>query len=99
MIREAAGRILRAQASRKQVFALIQPILTEGFIRPQEGQRPAGKNRKQITEAIKILQQTLGDDDTAFVSLHNVVEQACNHFLLHGAFPACSPTPATMGEP
>ena len=54
---ETAGRIMRAQAVRKQVFALIQPILTEGFIRPQEGKRPAGKNRKQITEAIEALQK------------------------------------------
>ncbi len=31
---EQAGRIMRAQAERKQVFLLIQPILTSGFIRP-----------------------------------------------------------------
>jgi hypothetical protein len=86
---ETAGRILRAQASRKQVFALIQAILTEGFIRPKEGKRPAGKHRKQITEAITALQKTLGDDETAFVTLQNVVEQACNYFLMHGTFPAC----------
>jgi hypothetical protein len=86
---ETAGRILRAQASRKQMFALVQPILTEGFIRPQEGKRPAGKNRKQIAEGIRALQKELDDDETAFVSLHNVVEQACNHFLQHGRFPAC----------
>jgi hypothetical protein len=86
---ETAGRILRAQASRKQVFALVQPILTEGFIRPKEGSRPAGKNRKQISEAIKTLQQMLDDEETSFVSLHNVVEQACNHFLRHGSFPTC----------
>jgi putative transposase len=85
---ETAGRILRAQASRKQVFALIQPILTQGFIRPQEGTRPAGKNRKQINEAIRALQQRLADDETAFVTLQNVVEQACNYFLSHGTFPA-----------
>jgi hypothetical protein len=84
---ETAGRILRAQAVRKQVFTLIQPILTEGFIRPKEGSRPAGKNRKQITEGIRALQQSLGDDDTAFVNLQNVVEQACNHFLTYGSFP------------
>jgi hypothetical protein len=86
---ETAGRILRAQASRKQVYALIQPILTEGFIRPKEGSRPAGKHRKQINEAVKALQKTLDDDETAFVSLQNVVEQACNHFLRHGSFPEC----------
>ncbi|HKV03380.1 MAG TPA: zinc ribbon domain-containing protein [Ktedonobacteraceae bacterium] len=86
---ETAGRIMRAQAERKQVFALIQPILTEGFIRPKEGKRPAGKHRKQIKEAIEALQKTLQDDETAFVTLQNVVEQACNHFLIHGTFPAC----------
>src|SRR5215469_17585724 len=86
---ETAGRILRAQAERKQVFALIQPILTAGFIRPPEGKRPAGKHRKQINEGIRALQKTLEDDETAFVTMQNVVEQACNHFLLHGAFPAC----------
>src|SRR5258708_5580476 len=86
---ETAGRIMRAQAERKQVFALIQPILTEGFIRPTEGKRPAGKHRKQIKEAIEALQKTLSDDETAFVTLQNVVEQACNHFLIHGTFPAC----------
>jgi hypothetical protein len=76
---ETAGRILRAQAARKQVFALVQPILSDGFIRPQEGKRPASKNRKQINEGIRALQQHLADDETAFVSLQNVVEQACNH--------------------
>jgi putative transposase len=86
---ETAGRIMRAQAERKQVFALIQPILTEGFIRPTEGKRPAGKHRKQINEAIEALQKRLSDDETAFVTLQNVVEQACNHFLIHGTFPAC----------
>ncbi len=86
---ETAGRIMRAQAERKQVFELIQPILTEGFIRPTEGKRPAGKNRKQINEAITTLQKTLEDDETAFVTMQNVVEQACNHFLVHGTFPAC----------
>jgi putative transposase len=34
---ETAGRILRAQAARKQVFALVRPILSNGFIRPKEG--------------------------------------------------------------
>ncbi len=84
---ETAGRILRAQAERKQVFALIQPILTEGFIRPKEGKRSAGKNRKQIKETISALQKTLEGAEKAFVTMQNVVEQACNHFLIHGAFP------------
>ena len=34
---EQAGRILRAQASRKQVFETILPLLSEGLIRPAEG--------------------------------------------------------------
>ncbi|HYT42218.1 MAG TPA: transposase, partial [Methylomirabilota bacterium] len=56
---ETAGRILRAQAERKQVFQTIQPLLSDGFIRPKEEKRPAGKNRKSIKEAIEALQKTL----------------------------------------
>jgi transposase len=84
---ETAGRLMRGQAKRKQVFELIQPILSDGFIRPKTEQRPAGKNRQSIKEAIEALQKTLEDDDTAFVTLQNVVEQACNYFLEHGIFP------------
>jgi hypothetical protein len=84
---ETAGRIMRAQAERKQVFRLIQPILTEGFIRPKEEKRPAGKNRKTIKEAIEALQQRQALDDVAFVSLQNVVEQCCNFCLREGQFP------------
>ncbi len=84
---ETAGRMLRAQAKRKQVFELIQPILCDGFIRPKTEKRPTGKNRQSIKEAIEALQKTLEDDDTAFVTMQNVVEQACNYFLEHGTFP------------
>jgi putative transposase len=84
---ETAGRILRAQAARKQVFELIQPILSDGFIRPKTEQREASKNRKTIKGAIEALQQTLEDDDTAFVTMQNVIEQVCNYFLEQGEFP------------
>jgi putative transposase len=84
---ETAGRIMRAQAERKRVFELIGPILSDGFIRPKTETRPAGKNRTTIKEAITALQKTLEDDDTAFVTMQNVVEQACNYFLDHGEFP------------
>jgi putative transposase len=84
---ETAGRIMRAQAERKQVFQLIQPILSDGFIHPKDEKRPAGKNRKSIKEAIEALQKRLSNDDTAFITMQNVVEQACNYFLATGAFP------------
>jgi putative transposase len=84
---ETAGRIMRGQAERKQVFQLIQPILSDGFMRQKTEKRQAGKNRKSIKEAIETLQKTLGDDETAFVTMQNVVEQACNYFLEQGAFP------------
>lgn len=84
---ETAGRIMRGQAERKQVFQLVQPILSDGFIRPKDEKRPAGKNRQTIKEAIEALQKQLSDDDTAFVTMQNVVEQACNYFLEHGEFP------------
>ncbi len=86
---ETAGRILRAQASRKQVFEQVLPILSDGFIRPKTEARHAGKRRQTIKEAILALQQTRGEEaETAFVMLLNVVEQACNYFLAHEAFPA-----------
>jgi hypothetical protein len=86
---ETAGRILRAQSSRKQVSKQVLPILSDGFIRPQTETRPAGKHRQAIKEAILTLQQARGEEDEiAFVTLLNVVEQAYNYFLAHGAFPA-----------
>ena len=84
---ETAGRILRGQAARKQVFELIRPLLSDGFIRPKHEARPAGKNRTTIKEAIQTLQTTLEEDDTALVAMQNVVEQACNYFLDQGEFP------------
>ncbi len=84
---ETTGRILRAQAQRKQVFELIRPILVDGFIRPKTEEHQAAKNRKTIKEAIQTLQTTLEEDETAFVTMQNVVEQACNYFLALGAFP------------
>src|SRR5260370_25305672 len=43
---EQAGRILRAQASRKQVFHTILPLLSEGLIRPTEGPREGRKRHR-----------------------------------------------------
>ncbi|GHO74016.1 hypothetical protein KSD_17870 [Ktedonobacter sp. SOSP1-85] len=84
---EVVGRLLRAQAERKKVFTLVAPILSDGFIRPKTERRPAGKNRPAIKEAITALQQSLDEDETSFVTLQNVVEQACNFFLQHDRFP------------
>ena len=71
------------------MFGQVLQILSDGFIRPQTQDRPAGKHRQAIKEAITALQQALGEEDeTAFVMLLNVVEQACNYFLAHGTFPA-----------
>src|SRR5205807_4301925 len=78
---ETVGRILRAQAERKKAFTLIAPILSEGLIRPKTDTRPAGKNRKSIKEAVTAVQTSLEQDDSSFVELQNVIEQACNYFL------------------
>ena len=50
---EQAGRILRAQASRKQVFHTILPLLSAGLIRPAEGKRPAKKDYRLIREQVR----------------------------------------------
>jgi len=43
---ETVGRILRQQAERKKAFELVQPILSDGFIRPKteatDRQKPSG---------------------------------------------------------
>ena len=84
---EQAGRILRAQATRKQVFLTILPLLSEGLIRPADGKRPARKDYRAISEQVRALRADLDDPD-AFMALTNVLEQACNVYLQTGAFPA-----------
>jgi len=84
------GRILRAQASRKQVFETIVPLLTEGLITPAEGKRPARKDHRQIKEQVHTLRERLqdeGSDAEAFMAMTNLLEQACNRYLQTGAFP------------
>ncbi len=72
---EQAGRLLRAQATRKQVFLAILPLLSEGLIRPAEGTRPAKKDYRAIKEQVRALGADMEDAD-AFMALTNVVEQA-----------------------
>ena len=84
---EVVGRLLRAQAERKKAFDLVTPILSDGFIRPKTENRPAGKNRVAIKEAITTLQKSLDEDETSFVTLQNVVEQCCNFFFQQDRFP------------
>jgi len=87
---EQAGRILRAQASRKQVFQTILPLLAEGLIRPAEGKHPARKDHRQIKEQVRALRERLhdaGDDADTFMAMTNVLEQACNRYLQTDVFP------------
>ena len=87
---EQAGRILRAQATRKQVFHTILPLLTAGLIRPAQGKRPAKKDYRLIREAVRTLraeQQEAGEEADAYVAMTNLIEQACNFYLRTGAFP------------
>jgi hypothetical protein len=87
---EQVGRILRAQASRKQVFETIVPLLSEGLIKPAEGKRPARKDHRQIKEQVRTLRaqrQDAGEDAEAFMAMINMIEQACNRYLQTGEFP------------
>jgi hypothetical protein len=83
---EQAGRLLRAQATRKQVFQTILPLLGVGLIRPAEGKRPELKDYRAIKDAVRVLRADLEDADS-FMALTNVVEQACNVYLEAGTFP------------
>jgi hypothetical protein len=77
---EQAGRILRAQATRKQVFLTILPRLSDALIKPAEGTRKAQKDYRVIKEQVSELRAALADPDS-FLAMTNVLEQACNHFL------------------
>jgi putative transposase len=83
---EQAGRILRAQATRKQVFQAILPLFTAGLIRPAEGKRPAKKDYQAIKEQVRKLREESEDPDT-FMAMTTVLEQACNVYLQTGIFP------------
>src|SRR5215471_17331708 len=83
---EAAGRILRGQAQRKQQFALILPLLEQGMIQPKTETKRADKKRKAIKQAVADLRETNSDGGKA-VELQSLIEQACNFFLQNGCFP------------
>jgi hypothetical protein len=87
---EQAGRILRAQATRKQVFLTILPLLTDALITPaqetSEGTRKAHKDYQLIKEKVSELRESLADPDS-FMAMTNVLEQACNHFLETESWP------------
>src|SRR5262249_11083108 len=88
---EQAGRVLRAQASRKQVFQAILPQLTAGRIPRAGGKRPSRKDDGLVRERVRALraeQQEAGEEADAFMAMTNLIEQACNCYLRTGAFPA-----------
>jgi putative transposase len=88
---EQAGRILRAQATRKQVFHTILPLLSEGLIRPADDKRKAQKDHQLIKEQVRAVRaqiQDAGEDADAFMAMTNVIEQACNRYLQREVFPA-----------
>jgi putative transposase len=87
---EQAGRILRAQASRKQVFQSVVPLLTDELIRPADEKRPARKDHRAITEQVRALRaqmQDAAEDLESFMAMSNILEQACNRYLQTEAFP------------
>ncbi len=83
---EQAGRILRGQAERKQQFALILPLLSQGMIQPKTDTKRAGKNRKAIKQALADLREVNSDGGNV-VELQSLIEQACNFYLQNGCFP------------
>lgn len=83
---EQAGRILRGQAERKQQFALILPLLSQGMIQPKTDAKRAGKNQKAIKQALVDLREANSDGGNA-VELQSLIEQACHFYLTNGRFP------------
>src|SRR2546425_2377862 len=83
---EQAGRILRGQAERKKLFALILPMLEQGMIQPKTEAKRAGKNRKAIKQALTDLREANSDGGNT-VELQSLIEQSCNFYLTNGCFP------------
>src|SRR6185437_6958916 len=84
---ETAGRILRAQATRKALFALVLPILHQGMIRPAtEKQKKPSKNRTQMRADLAALKQATENGEN-YAALLNLLEQALNYYLDHEEFP------------
>src|SRR5215470_16689128 len=83
---EQAGRILRAQATRKQVFQTILPLLTDDLIKPAEGKRKAHQDYRLMKEKVSALREALDDPDS-FMAMTTVIEQACNVYLETEAWP------------
>lgn len=84
---EQVGRILRVQATRKQLFDMIAPLLHQGMIRPADEKQPRpGKNRWQIRQDLQALKSAT-DDGGNYVALMSLVEQACNYYLKQEQFP------------
>jgi putative transposase len=85
---EQVGRILRGQAHRKRLFQQLLPLLSDGLIRPKTERQRAGKNRQAIKAALAALKTAAEADGGSLVELQSLLEQACNHFLRTGGFPA-----------
>jgi transposase len=83
---EQAGRILRAQATRKQVFLTILPLLTDELIKPAEGKRRAHKDYRLIKDKVTALREAMEDAESS-LAMTNVIEQAANHFLATETWP------------
>ena len=83
---EQAGRILRAQASRKQVFQTILPLLTDELIKPAQGTRRAHKDYRLLGQKVRELRKAEGDPES-YLAMTNVIEQAANFYLANEEWP------------
>jgi putative transposase len=82
---ETAGRILRGQAERERLFALVRPLLADDVILPADAKHSARKDRRALIQQMRAAAH--GESATT-MELVNIAEQACNVYLRTGAFPA-----------
>jgi len=96
---ETAGRILRAQAERRQVFELIRPILFDGFIRPKTEKRPAGKtarvSKKPSRPFKRCLRRTTSPLSPCKMWSNNVVITSSNRECSQKRMKRCRPFPCS----
>jgi len=86
---EQAGRILRGQAERKKLCAMVLPLLEQGMIQRKTEKWHAGNNRKAITQAGADRREANAAGGRA-VELQSLMEHACTVSLENGCFPDTS---------
>lgn len=85
---ETAGRLLRSQATRKQVFEKIYPMFTEQLFLPESEGRKRRKDKKMVDTTLRLWLEELGDESEKYTYAIAVLEQAMRFYIENDRFPS-----------